>query len=43
MVRKNRGSILKDITTDFNAGNHGARVSKRTVKRILQRTKFTGE
>jgi transposase len=39
MVRKNRGSVLKDITTDFNAGNHDARVSERTVKRILHKNR----
>jgi hypothetical protein len=40
MVRKNRGSVLKDITTDFNAGNHGAHISERTVKRILHKNKI---
>jgi hypothetical protein len=39
MVRKNQGSVLKDITTDFNAGNHGASVSERTVKQILHKNK----
>lgn len=35
MVKKHRGKVLKDITTDFNAENNTESVSERTVKWML--------
>lgn len=35
LVKRNRGKVLKDITTEFNVGNGLNHVSDRTVQRIL--------
>jgi hypothetical protein len=37
LVKRSRGKVLKDITTEFNVVNDLINVSKRTVQRILHK------
>ena len=40
LVKRSRGKVLKDITTEFNVGNNLDTVSKRTVQRILHKNQI---